>query len=99
MSLTAQIVIGVLVLAGLAIAAVYAPSSKIGEETATVVVSTVRTDQQQRKHHRLEVTLPDGSTTPVHARSKTALETGATITVEKRRSWFGYTFYIWDGSR
>ncbi len=99
MTLTSKVVVGLIVVAGLAIAALYAPSSPIGEETATVVVSAISTDHQQRKRHRLEVRLSDGTVTPVHARSMTGLETGSSVTIEKRRSWAGYTFYVWNGPR
>ncbi|MEO1280770.1 MAG: hypothetical protein AAFV69_03440 [Pseudomonadota bacterium] len=99
MSLTAKLIVAAIVLVGCAIALMYAPSTKVGEESATVVVSNVRKDQQQRKHHRLDVKLADGSTVSIAARSMTKLDEGATITVEKRKSWLGKTFYVWDGTR
>ncbi|MEL7047787.1 MAG: hypothetical protein AAFO75_02310 [Pseudomonadota bacterium] len=99
MSMSAKLIVGLLLLAGAAIAVMYLPSVKVGEEMATVVASQVRTDQHQRKHHRLEVRLDDGSTVSVAARSMTKLDDGASIKVEKRRSMIGKTFYVWDGTR
>jgi len=93
-NLTAKLVVGGLVVAGLFIAAIYAPSDKVGEVTGTVTISSSRTVPKDRKIYRLEVELPDGTRTPVRADTMPPAE-GNTITVEKHRSWVGYTYYVW----